>query len=65
MTEAGFSERQAEVLIEAAKDVMTHLATKEDLDMLRKDLTKDLTIRVGVMLTPAAGLIVGLLRMPG
>ncbi len=62
---AGFTEQQAEMLIDAAKDAMTHLATKEDLESLRKDLTRDLTIRFGVMLAAAVGLIVGLLRAPG
>lgn len=60
LKEAGFTERQAEELISAAKDAMTHLATKEDLETLKKDLT----IRFGVMLVAAVGMIVGILRLP-
>lgn len=65
LKEAGYTERQAEELIAAAKDAMSHLATKDDLDRLKSDLTKDLTIRFGVMLAAAVGMIVGLLRIPG
>lgn len=65
LKEAGFTEQQAEVLIEAAKDAMLRPATKEDLDLLRKDLTRNLAIGVGVMLAAAVGIIVGLLRPPG
>lgn len=44
---------------------MSTIATKDDLDRLKIDLTKDLTIRFGVMLAAAVGMIVGLLRIPG
>ncbi len=64
LKEAGFTEQQAEVLIVAAKDAMTQLATKDDLEALKKDLTKDMTIRFGLMLAAAVGMIVGLLRLP-
>ena len=59
LKEAGFTEKQAEMLIDAAKDAMTLLATKDDLEALKKDLT----IRFGVMLAAAIGMIVGLLRL--
>ncbi len=63
LKEAGFNERQAEELIIAAKDAMSHLATKDDFDRLKSDLTKDLTIRFGVMLAAAVGMVVGILRL--
>ena len=42
------------------ENAMTQLATKDDLEALKKDLT----IRFGVMLAAAIGMIVGLLRLP-
>jgi hypothetical protein len=48
----------------SAKYAFSELATKEDLQQLYESLTKDLTIRVGVMLAAAVGMIVGILRLP-
>lgn len=48
---------------DATKDAMSHLATKDDLDRLKSGLTKDLTIRFGMMLAAAVGMIVGILRL--
>ncbi len=68
---AGFSEEQTEALIEAARDALQGLATKQDSERLerkreqtRTDLAKDLTIHFGVMLAAAAGINVGFLRLP-
>lgn len=40
LIEAGFSEEQAETLVKEHKEIMdNHLASKSDIDILRKDLT--------------------------
>lgn len=72
LREAGVSEKAAEVQAEALKDVIeNNLATKSDIRSLKKDIEslrvdlqrdidlskKDLTIRLGSMITIAASAI--------
>ncbi|MCS6786913.1 MAG: CCDC90 family protein [Thiobacillaceae bacterium] len=64
LKEAGFTEQQAETLIDAAKDALVQLATREDLENLKKDLNRDLTIRFGIMLAAAVGILTAILKTP-
>jgi len=74
----GFTEEQAEVQAEALAEIVNeHLATKEDISLLRRDikelevtLKRDikelemrLTIRLGAMLTVAIAVIATLVKL--
>ena len=62
--EAGFTESQAQVLIDQARDGSDALATKADLRELELRLRHDLTLRLGAMVFAAAGLqvvVIGIL----
>jgi hypothetical protein len=61
LTAAGMPESQAEVLAEEqAKLIETQLATKADIDLVRRDIElakHELTIRVGAMIVALGGFL--------
>jgi len=63
----GFTEEQAEVQAEALAEIVNeHLATKEDISLLRRDIKElemRLTIRLGAMLTVAIAVIATLVKL--
>ncbi|WP_424947336.1 hypothetical protein [Candidatus Spongiihabitans sp.] len=60
LAEAGLSERQAEIIARhQAAIVEKNLATKHDIEMLKKDLT----IKFGVGWVAAVGIILGALSV--
>ena len=62
--EAGFTDAQAQALINQARDGSDSLATKADLRELELRLRHDLTLRLGAMVFAAAGLqvvVIGIL----
>ena len=64
LRQKGFTEEQSEVIIKVIKKAQLELATKHDIDDLRrdiKDLSKDLTIRLGGITFLSFGLFSGLL----
>ena len=50
---SGFTEEQAETIVETARDAASQLATKDDLQMLEHRLT----IRLGSIVVVAVGLV--------
>ncbi len=59
--DAGFTDAQAQALIEQARDSSDALATKADLQELELRLRHDLTLRLGAKVFAAAGLQVAIL----
>ena len=66
---AGMPEPQDEVLAEEqAKLIETQLATKTDIDLVRRDIDTakhELTIRVGAMIIALGGFLVAVRYFPG
>lgn len=67
----GFTEEQAEIIVDASRDALGSLVTKDDLKTeltaLRSDmqaLELRLTIKLGVFLAVAAGVIIAAVRVP-
>lgn len=67
---SGFSEEQAETLVETARDAATQLATKDGLLLTKTDLHHELQllelrilIKIGGMLVLAVVAIVGLVKL--
>ncbi len=56
----GFTEEQAEVIVEASRDALAQLTTKDDL----RELEMRLTIKLGTFIAVAAGIIIAVLRLP-
>ncbi|MCX8017503.1 MAG: CCDC90 family protein [Rhodocyclaceae bacterium] len=67
----GFTEEQAEVIVEASRDALENLVTKDDLKAemtaLRADmqaLELRLTVKLGAFIAAAAGIIIAVMRIP-
>jgi hypothetical protein len=67
----GFTEEQAEVIVDASRDALENLVTKDDLrsEVARIENRLDslelrLTIKLGVFIAAAAGVIIAVLRAP-
>ena len=56
----GFTEEQAEVIVDASRDALANLVTKEDLSALEQRLV----IKLGAFIAIASGIIVAILRVP-
>ena len=66
LTGAGFSEEQAEAIVEAASESQTDVATKADLAELRGEmqaLELRLTLRLGGMIVAGVAIIAVLTRL--
>lgn len=68
LKEAGLPEMQAEAIADAFRDAQgeAELATKQDIADLRRDLRElesRLTIRLGLMLVAAVGVVATLVKM--
>lgn len=62
--EAGFTDTQAQALIDQSRESSDALATKADLDVRLRELEQRMTIRLGAMLFAVAGLqvvVIGIL----
>ena len=67
----GFTEEQAEVIVDASRDALENLVTKDDLrsEVARLENRLDalelrLTIKLGVFIAAAVGVIIAVLRVP-
>ena len=67
----GFTEEQAEVIVDASRDALENLVTKDDLrnESARLENRLDtlelrLTIKLGVFIAAAVGVIIAVLRVP-
>lgn len=60
----GFTEEQAEVIVDASRDALSQLATKEDMDVQLKALEQRMTIKFGAMLAAAVGVLIAVIRLP-
>ena len=67
----GFTEEQAEVIVDASRDALESLVTKDDLrsEAARLENRLDalelrLTIKLGVFIAAAVGVIIAVLRVP-
>lgn len=67
----GFTEEQAEVIVDASRDALENLVTKDDLrsEVVRIENRLDslelrLTVKLGVFIAAAAGVIIAVLRSP-
>ena len=67
--EAGFTEKQAEVIAEEQKELVeNNLATKRDIDDVKKEielLGKDLTIKIYLAIFGALGLFITIMKLIG
>jgi DNA-binding transcriptional MerR regulator len=59
----GFTEEQAETIVDASRDALSHLVTKEDLDSRLTELEQRLTIRLGAIVAVAVGVIATLIKI--
>ena len=62
--EAGFTDTQAQALIDQSRESSDALVTKGDLDVRLRELEQRMTIRLGAMLFAVAGLqvvVIGIL----
>ena len=67
----GFTEEQAEVIVDASRDALGNLVTKEDLksEVTRLENRLDtlelrLTVKLGVFIAAAVGILIAVLRIP-
>ena len=67
----GFTEEQAEMIVDASRDALDSLVTKEDLKVLEVSLRNEiqamelrLTIKLGAFMTIVGGIIIAVLRIP-
>lgn len=67
----GFTEEQAEVIVDASRDALDNLVTKDDLktEVTRLETRLEamemrLTIKVGGMLIVAVGILIAVMRLP-
>jgi hypothetical protein len=56
----GFTEEQAEVIVDASRDALSQLVTKDDL----RELELRLTIKLGAFMAIVGGIIIAVLRAP-
>lgn len=56
----GFTEEQAEVIVDASRDALAQLTTKDDL----RELEMRLTIKLGTFIAVATGIIIAVMRLP-
>lgn len=74
LKEAGISEQQAEIQVEMIEELIGNIdsntATKNDLELLRRDIAKDLVnlknaliIKVGGMLVVAVGVLAAIIKL--
>lgn len=60
---SGFTEDQAEVIIDASRDALSYLVTKDDLDARLTILEQRMTIRLGAMLAASVALTAALVKL--
>ena len=59
----GFTEEQAETIVDASRDALSHLVTKEDLDNRMTELEQRLKIRLGTIVAVAVGVMAALIKV--
>ena len=59
----GFTEEQAEAIVEASRDALQQLVTKDDLDERITALEQRLTIRLGTIVVVAVGAVAALVKL--
>ena len=60
----GFTEEQAEVIVDASRDALSQLVTKDDLDQRLTALEQRMTIKFGALIAAAVGILIAVLRVP-
>ena len=60
----GFTEEQAEVIVDASRDALSQLVTKDDMKESLLALEQRMTIKFGAMLAAATGIIITIMRLP-
>lgn len=60
----GFTEEQAEVIVDASRDALSQLVTKDDLDTKLMAQEQRIIIKVGAMIAAATGILIAVLRLP-
>jgi hypothetical protein len=60
----GFTEEQAEVIVDASRDALSQLVTKDDLDQRLAALEQRITIKFGALIAAAVGILIAVLRVP-
>ena len=60
----GFTEEQAEVIVDASRDALSQLATKDDTKEALLALEQRMTLKFGAMLAAATGIIITIMRLP-
>jgi hypothetical protein len=60
----GFTEEQAEVIVDASRDALSQLVTKNDLDQRLTALEQSMTIKFGALIAAAVGILIAVLRVP-
>jgi hypothetical protein len=56
----GFTEEQAEVIVDASRDALAQLVTKDDL----RESEMRVTIKIGAMIAAGVGIIIAAMRLP-
>ncbi len=56
----GFTEEQAEVIVDASRDTLVNQVTKDDLSALEQRLV----IKLGAFIAIASGIVIAILRIP-
>lgn len=60
----GFTEEQAEVIVEASRDALSQLVTKDDLDQRLSALEQRIIIKLGGVIAVATGIVIAVMRLP-
>jgi hypothetical protein len=56
----GFTEEQAEAIVDASRDALSQLVTKDDL----RELEQRMSIKFGALIAAAVGVLIAVLRVP-
>jgi hypothetical protein len=59
----GFTEEQAEAIVDASRDALSQLVTKDDLDTRLTALEQSLTIRLGTIVAVAVGAVAAIVKL--
>ncbi len=60
----GFTEEQAEVIVDASRDALAQLVTKDDMRDALLATEQRIIIKIGAMIFVAVGIIIAVLKSP-
>ena len=63
LRDAGFDEKQAEVVVRVLSDAQERIITREHFDSRLEALELRLTVKLGAFITIASGVIIAVLRV--